>query len=117
MAIAHSSHWQVIAKQYFPEEQLDFAADVYQQLAREAAGLCLQVGVDIASGVTGESVDAVFDLAKATEAARHDALAAAAYTVGYRAQLDDAMSNNYHKLDGLVAILDENRKTEETVTE
>lgn len=50
------SHWQTVADQHFPGERLDFAADVYQRAAREAAGRCLELTVDLATGVSSQSV-------------------------------------------------------------
>lgn len=84
-------------------------------MAREAAGLCLEVAVDLATGVSSRSVNPVFDLAAAAERAQKEALAAAAYSVGYQAQLSDAIANTYEKLDELVAVVQENRVQEETV--
>lgn len=55
----------------------------------------------------------MLDLAVAAEKAQKEALAVAAYSVGYQAQLSDATTNTYEKLDELVAVIQENRVQEE----
>lgn len=105
-----ASRWQEVAQHHFPGEQLDFPADVYQRAAREAAELTIAVTVDLATGVTPETSEPIFDMVDAADAIRREACDAAAYKIGYKAQLADAEVGGYDHLDQLVKVIIQGRR-------
>ena len=100
-------YWQQLAENYFPTKKIENTAELYNQVAKKAAHLILNVNVISSKGLSVSTASKAVEIGCLASTRSDSLIDSTAYTIGYRAHLNDGATNTYDELDSLVEFVRE----------